>query len=103
MQEKEYNKLFDQAFTSLSNNQKLAYALGHPLMADLRTMPQDEVKSLQALEVDEAREIIQKYEKPIPEKLAIKVKMYIDRRRKSGASEQAISKAVKKKFFITVI
>jgi hypothetical protein len=70
-----------------------------PLASMLRM---DQLSELCDLPLEEARERIKANEEPVPDKLRIKIKLYVDRRRKAGCSEKAIRKAVQKKFNIAV-
>jgi hypothetical protein len=58
---------------------------------------------ISGLSEDQLREKITEEQKPMPERLLIKIRLYVDRRRKAGCSEKAIAKAVKKKFNIAVV
>jgi hypothetical protein len=106
MQSQEYDKLFNEVLMKQIPrlpHDRFLQGFGNPMLADLRDMDVSEKQSLNTLEPEQARELIEKYEKPMPEAMQLKIKQYIDRRRKAKASEKAIRKAVKKKFGITVV
>jgi hypothetical protein len=102
MQKQNFDRMMEESKTITDTHPQKGFS-SNVLMADLRSMPADQVKALHTMPKEVVREIIRINEEPISDLLALKIKQYIIRSRDRGASESAIAKAIKKKFGITVI